>query len=101
MSFFYVWNGMLCTKYIIVFSLENSFPIVFLVRYSARATQHNRRTVPSGVDNNRIKIKYRTRILKFYDSDDWYPILSYIILISWKSLTNRYLRFERNEECLE
>jgi len=25
----YVWNGMLCTKYIIVFSLENSFPIVF------------------------------------------------------------------------
>ena len=26
--FFYVWNGMLCTKYIIVFSLENSFPIV-------------------------------------------------------------------------
>jgi hypothetical protein len=27
--FFYVWNGMLCTKYIIVFSLENSFHIVF------------------------------------------------------------------------
>jgi hypothetical protein len=26
--FFYVWNGMLCTKYIFVFSLENSFPIV-------------------------------------------------------------------------
>jgi hypothetical protein len=26
--FFYVWNGMLYTKYIIVFSLENSFPIV-------------------------------------------------------------------------
>ena len=26
--FFYVWNGMLCTKYSIVFSLENSFPIV-------------------------------------------------------------------------
>jgi hypothetical protein len=26
--FFYVWNRMLCTKYIIVFSLENSFPIV-------------------------------------------------------------------------
>jgi hypothetical protein len=26
--FFYVWNGMLCTKYIIVFSLENSFHIV-------------------------------------------------------------------------
>jgi hypothetical protein len=26
--FFYVSNGMLCTKYIIVFSLENSFPIV-------------------------------------------------------------------------
>jgi hypothetical protein len=26
--FFYVWNGMLCTKYIIAFSLENSFPIV-------------------------------------------------------------------------
>jgi hypothetical protein len=25
--FFYVWNGMLCTKYIIVFSLENSFPV--------------------------------------------------------------------------
>jgi hypothetical protein len=26
--FFYVWNGMLCTKHISVFSLENSFPIV-------------------------------------------------------------------------
>jgi hypothetical protein len=26
--YFYVWNGMLCTKYIIGFSLENSFPIV-------------------------------------------------------------------------
>jgi len=26
--FFYVWNGMLCTKHIIVFSLENIFPIV-------------------------------------------------------------------------
>jgi hypothetical protein len=25
--FFYVWSGMVCTKYIIVFSLENSFPI--------------------------------------------------------------------------
>jgi hypothetical protein len=25
---FYVQNEMLCTKYIIVFSLENSFPIV-------------------------------------------------------------------------
>jgi hypothetical protein len=26
--FFYVWSGMLCTKYIIVFSFENSFPSV-------------------------------------------------------------------------
>jgi hypothetical protein len=26
--FYYVWNGMFCIKYIIVFSLENSFPIV-------------------------------------------------------------------------
>jgi hypothetical protein len=26
--FFYAWNGMLCTKYIIVLSLENSFHIV-------------------------------------------------------------------------
>jgi hypothetical protein len=26
--FFYVLNEMLCTKHIIVFSLENSFPIV-------------------------------------------------------------------------
>jgi hypothetical protein len=26
--FFYAWNRMLCTKYIIVFSLENSFHIV-------------------------------------------------------------------------
>jgi hypothetical protein len=26
--FFYVWNRMLCTKYIIDFSLENIFPIV-------------------------------------------------------------------------
>ena len=25
---FYVWNGMLCTKYIIVYSFENNFPIV-------------------------------------------------------------------------
>ena len=26
--FFYVWNGMLCTKYIIVYFFENNFPIV-------------------------------------------------------------------------
>ena len=26
--FFYAKNGMLCTKHIIVFSFENSFPIV-------------------------------------------------------------------------
>ena len=26
--FLYVWNGMLCTKYTIVFSLEENFPIV-------------------------------------------------------------------------
>ena len=29
--FFDVWNRMLCAKYISVFSLENSFPIVLSV----------------------------------------------------------------------
>jgi len=47
--FFSVLNGMLCTKYIIIFSLENSMAqALYLTR------QHYRRTVPSGVDNDRI-----------------------------------------------
>ena len=38
----------------IVFSLENSFPIVFSGEVQCRTRQHDRRTVPSGEDNNRI-----------------------------------------------
>jgi hypothetical protein len=53
---------MLCTKYIIVFSLENSFPIVLsgevgsspLAQALYLTRQHYRRTVPSEVDNNRM-----------------------------------------------
>ena len=53
---------MLCTKHIIVFSLENSFPIVLsgevYTEPTARALyltrQHYMRTVTPGVDNNRI-----------------------------------------------
>ena len=57
MFFFYVWNGMLCSKYIIVFSLENSFPIVPLAQALYITRQHYRRTAPSGVDNNRIVVR--------------------------------------------
>jgi hypothetical protein len=62
--FSFVWNGMLCTRYIIVFSLENSFHIVLsgeiyivplpLAQAPYLTRQHYRRTVSWGVDNNRI-----------------------------------------------
>ena len=64
---FYVQNEMLCTKHIIVLFPWNNFPIVFvwrdikknvvlssLARTLYLTNQHNRKTVPSGGDNNRI-----------------------------------------------
>jgi hypothetical protein len=63
-------SGMLCIKYSIVFSLENSFHIVLsgevvsspLVQALYLTRQHYRRTVPLGVDNNRIIIKQSIKV---------------------------------------
>ena len=59
MFFFYVWNGMLCTKYIIV--LSPLAQALYLTRH------HYRRTVPSGVDNNRIIEKREGMVIRFND----------------------------------